>query len=452
MSTVIQAYRFALDPDEAQTAALSSHCGGQRKAFNWGLGRVKASLDQRAAERSYGVPEDQLTPSVNWSAYSLRNDWNAAKHEVAPWWRDNSKEAYASGLANLAEGLNIWNGSRNGKRAGRKAGFPRFKSKHRATPSVRFTTGAFGLVSSDRRHVKLPRIGTVRSHESTRKLARHVEAQRARVRSATVSWRRGRWQVSFSVEIERGEPEPATRGGTVGVDVGVKELAVLSTGETIDNPKHLNQAQTELRRLQRRASRRWTPGLRSDQQSKRWHATQGRIRRLHTYVANARTDGLHKLSTRLTSQFDTVVIENLNVAGMLRNRTLARAIADVGMGELRRQITYKTTWHGRHLVTADRWYPSSKTCSGCGAVKTKLRLSERTFTCDACGLSLDRDYNAARNLAHLAEKVAGGTSSQSCGATINEPAGNPHKTTTPPDVPGSEYRHGKTTPSVAKAA
>lgn len=451
MSTVIQAYRFALDPTEAQTDQIRSHCGGQRKAYNWGLGRIKANLGQRGAERSYGVPENELTPSLNWSAYSLRRDWNGAKDEVAPWWRENSKEAYASGLANLATALGNWNASRRGKRRGAKVRFPRFKGK-RNTASVRFTTGVFGLADSDRRHVKLPRIGTVRTHESTRKLARHVEAGRARIRSATVSYRRGRWQVSFSVEIDRAAPEPATRGGTVGVDVGVKDLAVLSTGDTVPNPKHLDQVQRKLRRLQRKAARQRGPDRRTGQKpSQGWLDTQARINRLHARVANARADGLHKLSTRLCAEFDTVVIEDLNVAGMVRNRSLARHVSDVGMAELRRQIHYKTGWNGRRLVTADRWYPSSKTCSDCGAVKAKLRLSERTFTCESCGYTADRDFNAARNLAALAE-AAGSASTESCAGTVNKPAGNPRKTATPSGVPGSGYRHGKTTPAGAAKA
>jgi putative transposase len=183
---VIQAYRFALDPTPGQDDALRSRCGGRRYAFNWGLARVKAILGQREAERSYGVPADGLTPSVSWSAYGLREEWNLAKDAVAPWWGENSKEACASGLANLAAALTNWDGSRTGKRRGLKVRFPRFKGK-RAGLSCRFTTGAFGLADADRRHVKLPRIGLVRTHESVRKLARHVEQGRARIRSATVS-------------------------------------------------------------------------------------------------------------------------------------------------------------------------------------------------------------------------------------------------------------------------
>jgi putative transposase len=430
VTAVIQAYRFALDPTSEQDVVLRSHCGGQRYAFNWGLALVTAVLDQRNAEASYGIPADQLTPSLNWSAYSLRKLWNQAKITVAPWWAENSKEAYSSGLANLATALGNWNASKNGTRRGPKVRFPRLKGKRHGM-SCRFTTGAFGLAEGDRRHVKLPRIGVVRTHESTRKLARHVERGRARIRSATVSRQSGRWFCSFSVEIIRNDPAPSQPDTVVGVDLGIKSLAVLSTGEVIANPRHLEIALRELRRLQRQAARRRGPDTRSRQQpSQRWRRTQARIAKLHTAVANARRDGLHKLTTRLVRAHGTIVIEDLHVAGMLRNRRLARHIAGVGMGELRRQFEYKTTWSGGAMHLANRWFPSSKTCSGCGVVKTKLRLSERTFRCGECGLVLDRDLNAARTLAKLAAEVTGGTSSPSCGATQNEPEGNPQQTHT----------------------
>jgi putative transposase len=222
--------------------------------------------------------------------------------------------------------------------------------------------------------------------------------------------------VSFSVEITRTDPPPGRRDAVVGVDLGVTSLAVLSTGKVIPNPKHLEVAQRELRRLQRQAARRPGPDRRTGQRpSNRWRKTQARIARLHTAVANARRNGLHRLTTRLANTYGTIVVEDLNVAGMLKNRRLARHLAGVGMGELRRQLDYKTRWRGGRLVVADRWYPSSKTCSACGAVKAKLRLSERTFRCDHCGYTADRDHNAARNLA----------SSHSRWATVNEPDGNP---------------------------
>lgn len=423
--SILQAYRFALDPTPVQESALRSHCGGQRYAFNWGLAQVKANLGQREAERSYGIPDAGLTPSLPWSAYGLRKTWNRAKGDAAPWWGENSKEVYSSGLANLATALANWNASRSGVRRGPKVRFPRFKGKRRAM-SCRFTTGAFGL-ADDRRHVKLPRIGLVRTLESTRKLARHVERGTARIRSATVSYRGGRWHVSFSVEITRPTPPPTQADTAVGVDLGIKSLAVLSTGEIIPNPRHLEVAQRELRRLQRQAARRTGPDKRTRQTpSRRWRTTQARIGRLHTQVANARRDGLHKLSTRLVRTHGMIVVEDLNVSGMTKNRRLARHVAGVGMAELRRQIEYKATWAGVPVHVADRWYPSSKTCSACGVVKAKLRLSERVFRCDQCGLVLDRDLNAARNLAALVEH----TSSASCVVTVNEPDGNPRKTPT----------------------
>nr|WP_307850055.1 IS607 family element RNA-guided endonuclease TnpB [Saccharopolyspora sp. HNM0986] len=433
MTEVIQAYRFALDPDSQQEDQLRSHCGAQRFAYNWGLARVKAVMDQRRAEASYDLPAEELTPSLSWSAYSLRKDWNQAKDDVAPWWSENSKEAYASGLANLATALKNWNHSKNGKRKGPKVEFPRFKGK-RHTWSCRFTTGSFGLADSDRSHVKLPRIGTVRTHESTRKLARHVERGSATIRSATVSFRGGRWFVSFSVKIDRNDPAPADPDRVVGVDLGINSLAVLSTGEVVPNPRHLEAAQKELRRLQRQASRRTGPNRRTRQKpSNRWRKTQVCINRLHAFIANARRDGLHKLSSRLVREHGAIVLEDLNVKGMMSNRRLARHVAGVGMGQFRRQIEYKAAWSGVHTYVASRWYPSSKTCNGCGAVKAKLRLSERTYTCDHCGYRADRDLNAARNLAGLA-------SSPSCGATENEPAGNPRKTT----PGGGGYCHRKT--------
>ncbi|WP_312880377.1 RNA-guided endonuclease TnpB family protein [Actinokineospora xionganensis] len=252
-----------------------------------------------------------------------------------------------------------------------------------------------------------------------------------RIRSATITYRDGRWFCSFSVEIDRRDPAPVRPDSVVGVDLGIKSSAVLSTGEVIANPRHLDVALRELRRLGRQAARRIGPDRRTRQApSARWRKTQARIRRLHTAVANARRDGLHKLSTRLVRTHGVFVLEDLHVAGMIRNRRLARHVAGVGMGELRRQITYKAGWAGGRVHLADRWYPPSKTCSACGVVKAKLRLSERTFHCDQCGFTLDRDLNVARDLAALVDEVAGGMSSPSCGATRNEPDGNPYKTRT----------------------
>jgi transposase len=221
-------------PDPAQERALRSHAGAARAAFNWGLARVKANLGQRDAEKSYGLEGDGLTPPLSWSLYSLRKEWNIAKDEVAPWWGECSKEAFSTGLDQLARALKNWGDSRTGRRKGKPAGFPRFRSRRRARPSVRFTTGA---LRCEARHAVLPRIGRVKLHEDGARLAALVAAGTARVLSVTVRYERGRWHASFTVDTEITRPAPARPDAVVGVDLGIKTLAVLSTGEQIPNPR-----------------------------------------------------------------------------------------------------------------------------------------------------------------------------------------------------------------------
>jgi putative transposase len=390
MTTVTQAYRFALDPTPRQRRALASHCGAARVAYNWGLALVKMRLDERQSDARVQVP---------WSLPDLRLEWNRAKQQVAPWWAENSKEAYNSGLDGLARALKNWADSKNGRRNGRSVGFPRFKKKGRARDACRFTTGAIKVLP-DRKHVQLPRIGVLKTHESTRKLARRLEQGTARILAATISRTADRWYVAFTVEVERAVSASNGKTTVVGVDVGIRHLAVLSTGALpIPNPRALEGSLRALRRVSRELARR-EPG------SGRRYRARHRLARIHGRAANLRRDAMHKLTTTLAAEHGIVVVEQLNVAGMVRNRHLARALSDAGMAELRHQLTYKTIRHGSRLVVADRFYPSSKTCSACGWVKAKLTLAERTFTCEACGLRLDRDLNAARNLAKLAQDVA----------------------------------------------
>lgn len=448
---VHQAYRFALDPNTTQLAALASHAGASRKAFNWALALVKAQLDQRAAEKTYGLTGEQLTPSVSWTLPSLRKAWNQAKPQVAPWWAENSKEAYAAGIRNLVRGLDAWRDSKSGKRQGPKVRFPRFKRKHGAATSCTFTTGVI-RVEADRKHVTLPRLGTIKLHESARKLARRLDVGTARILSATVKLAGGRWYVSFSCEVDRQVGVHTKPDRVVGVDVGIKHLAVLSTGAVIDNLRHLAAASQRLRRLSRRVSRRVSPDRRIGRDpSKRWLKANADRSRAYARVANLRRDGLHKLTTGLATGYATVVVEDLNVAGMVRNRRLAKSIADCGFGAIRTMLGYKTRWGGGRLVTAGRWFPSSKTCSGCGLVKAKLPLRVRTFECDTCGLVLDRDFNAARNLALLAERtgtaVGGDPQPQGCngrGADRKTPLAGRVAVKRPPH-PGTVGRQRPTT-------
>jgi putative transposase len=433
---VVQAFRFALDPNSGQQQALRSHCGAARAAYNWAVSWVSASWWQRRAEESYGVSGQDLTPWRPWSLPALRKEFNQVKKtdpRFCRWWQENSKEAYNTGLAAAAAAFDNYAKSKHGQRKGQRMGVPRHKSKHRARMSCRFTTGTI-RVEADRRHITLPRLGTIRTHESTRKLERRVDNGTARILSATVRPERGRWFVSFQVEIERAQRAPTRPEVTAGVDLGVKCLAVIadSAGEVryVPNPAHYDQAIKQLKRLSRRVSRRQGPDRRTRQTpSKRWLKANAQRNRVHYRVANLRADALHKLTTTITAQYATVVVEDLNVAGMLKNRRLARKVADAGFGEIRRQITYKTGWAGGHTVVADRWYPSSKTCSGCGAVKAKLPLHVRTYHCDTCRLVLDRDENAARNLAALAAATGTGVAGDQ-DAQASKPRGADQKTRT----------------------
>lgn len=379
-----QAYRFALDPTPAQLRALASHAGAARFAHNHMLALVKAVMDQRAAERSYDIPEDWLTPVLGWSLPALRKVWNQRKPSCAPWWSENSKEAYNTGLDGLARGLDAWSTSRKGERAARPVGFPRFKAA-RAPRSVRFTTGVI-RIQAERRHVTLPRLGAVRTHGSTRKLARRIEAGTARILSATVRQdSAGRWYCALqTLVVDKARPAHARRSPhrVVGVDVGVKadSLLVVATpgGTEIDRvaaPKSLTAAQARLRALQRRAARQHGPhdqqGRARRQPSKRWRKTQARIGRTHAHAAAVRHDVLHRATTALAQQHDVVVVETLNAAGMRakggpRKRGLNRALADAALAEIRHMLGYKTRWYGSSLVSADRYFPSSKTCTACG--------------------------------------------------------------------------------------
>ena len=392
------AVKVALDPTPTQERLLLSHAGAARFAFNAGLAHVKDALD--AGEK----PE--------WSFYSLRKWWNSNKDALAVsddgviWWHENSKEAYSSGLEALAKGLSNWAKSRKGERKGRRVGFPRFKAKDRVTPRFAYTTGSFGLIQGDPKALKLPRVGRVHCMEDVT-----TRVGDARVLRMTVSQRAGRWYAALTVERDNKPATKPPKGGAVGVDLGVKTLATLSDGTVIPNPRALNTRLKALRKAQQALSRK-TKG------SARRRKVQERVACLHARVADVRADAINKATTMIARTYSVVCIEDLNVAGMMKNRRLARSVSDASLGEFRRQLDYKTARTGARLHVIDRWYPSSKTCSACGAVKAKLSLSERVYRCDACGLSIDRDLNAAINIkvagsAPETQNAHGGTGSRS---------------------------------------
>src|ERR1017187_4633915 len=414
--TVIHAYRFALDPSRTQQRALRSHAGAARFAWNWGLAQCHERYD---AERRW------------YSAGELHRMWNRAKKAdpALAWWTENSKCCYQESFRDLDRALRDFIASKKGLRKGRRLGFPRFKKRGRCRDSFRFT-GSMCCVGAS---VTLPREGTIATHESTRTLARRLEAGTARILSATVSRTAQRWHVSFTVEVQRAIPARHARpGSAIGVDLGVKALLTGAddTGRIfiVEGPKALWSSLRQLRRASRACSRK-ARGAANRRKA------AARLARIHARVANVRADSLHNATTTLARQYETIVAEDLNITGMLANRRLARAVADQGFGAARRMLGYKTAWHGGQLITASRWYPSSKTCSACGAVKTKLSLSERTFTCGTCGLAADRDVNAARNLLKLA--ASGAESQNACGPQVR---------------PGHAGRRGmKQEPGTAKA-
>ena len=378
---MFEAVKVALDPTPAQERLMLSHAGAARFTYNAALAHVKAALE--AGEK----PE--------WSFYSLQHWWNANKDVLAvdsdgvPWWRENSKEAANTGLRSLASALLNWSKSRKGKRKGRRVGFPKFKSKDRETPRFSYSTsgpGTGGLIKGDPKALWLPRIGRVHCMENVT-----ARVDGVRVIRMTISRRAGRWYAALTVERDDQTMKQAPKGGAVGIDLGIKDLATLSDGTVIPNPHSLKTGERQLRRAQKALSRK-TKG------SKRRAKARERVARIHARIANRRHDALNKLTTMLSRTYSDISIEDLNVAGMVKNHRLAKAVSDASFFELRRQLEYKTAKTGARLHFVDRWYPSSKTCSNCGSVKTKLSLTERTYKCEHCGLVIDRDLNAAINI------------------------------------------------------
>lgn len=415
-------FRFTLDVEAAEHRRLLAHAGAFRLAFNHHIARVRANLDQRAAERSYGLAEADLTPALSWSKVSFINEMNAWKDGRASdaptsvdddgnqtrglsWRHEVSADVFETASVNAAQALSNWAASRRGARDGASVGFPRFKSKHRTTPTFRlrakYSEGSPAPVRPvGPKALRFPKIGELGVRETTRQLRRMLKGGRFHVYAACFRYERGRWTVS--VTGVAAQLHHARRGGDrcsprVGLDLGVKTLAVAADADgdlrhRWEGVKALTHAQERLR-LANQAFARTKQGSNG-----RKKAAQ-RLGKIHGRVAALRSALLHEITGTLARNHASIVIEDLNVAGMVQNRKLARHIADASFGELRRQLQYKSAWHGTQLVIADRWYPSSKTCSGCAALKTDLALADRTYRCDACGLAIDRDLNAAINLA-----------------------------------------------------
>jgi putative transposase len=436
----VQAFQFALDPTPAQAACVRRQFGGRRYARNWAVRILKADL---ARYRAAGQETDR--PSLP----GLRKRWNQVKDVECvdagtgqAWWPEISKEAFADGIKAGVDAYWNWQTSRAGNRAGRRVGFPKFAKKGRDRDRVTFTTGAI-RVEPDRRHVTLPRIGTVRTHENTRRLERLITKNRGRILAATVSRKGTRLIVAFRVLIQRPQqPKVTDPDSRVGVDVGVRVLATVANNhgtvtERVPNPRPLKAALTELQHLGRERSRR-------TKDSSRYRQTQQQITRLHRRVADIRAHHIHVLTTKLAKTHGEIVVEGLDAAGMLRQKGLTgararrRGLSDSALGETRRQLGYKTSWYQSSLVVADRWYPSSKTCHRCQSVQD-IGWAEH-WTCRSCGVTHQRDDNAAINLARYEEASPAGASVVGpVGAAVKRGA---DRKTGPRPAGGDETRKG----------
>jgi putative transposase len=349
-----------------QATYFAKACGVARFAYNWALAEWKR-LYESGNQVSEGI---------------LRKRLNEIKKEQFPWMLEVTKCAPQLAIMN-----NLNNAFKNFFE--KRAEFPKFHKKG-INDSFSISNDHFNV---DGYFVHIPKLGQVRLAESLR--------FDGKILAATVSRRADKWFISIQVELTD-ESTHTCKNQAVGVDFGVCSLAALSDGTIIQSSKASRKYGKKLRRLNQELSRR--KGARKGElKSANFKKTKLKIAKLYAKMADLRADETHKLTTMLTQNYSLIGIEDLNVKGMMANHNLARSIADAALSDARRQLEYKSEVSGSRIVVADRWFPSSKTCSCCGAVKESLLLSERTFRCEVCGFDCDRDENAAKNLKNYAQ-------------------------------------------------
>ncbi|MDR2787916.1 MAG: transposase [Candidatus Accumulibacter sp.] len=392
-------HRIQLNPTSAQADYLARACGTARKVWNWGLCEWN---------RQYAAG---LRPN----AMALKKQFNAIKYadpqwldkDGMPWLRTIHRDAHAQPFAHLAK---AWSRFFADLKSGTPAHAPQFKKKGRCRDSFYVANDKFSICGQT---VRLPKVGEISMRERLRFTGK--------VLGATVSRQADRWHVAVQVDVPDAEAlKHRTGNGVVGVDLGIKAAATLSTGEVIHSPRPLRAALRRVKIRGRRVSRkletariaagfkrggRLPKGTRFPVSNNR-KKSKLELARTHARIAHLRADFTHKLTTRLCRENQAVVIEDLHVKGMLANDKLARAISDVGFGQIRQQIAYKAKRHETRRVVADRWYPSSRLCSVCGRKNEALTLKDREWTCPECGTHHERDVNAALNLKRLATATA----------------------------------------------
>lgn len=405
---VVQAYRFGLAPTPAQQRMFHSHAGAARFAYNWGLTAIQEVLEERAEKKAAGLAEADL-PNVP-SHFDLCKWWVRHKDtdpELA-WVPQNASRTYEAALRDAhAAWANFF---RTRRSSGRRWGRPRFRSRRRSKRSFQIDSRQ-AFKGSDNRHMWVPRVGVVRTCESTRKLTRRLRAGTATLVRGTISQHSdGRWYVAFTVTVNRqirtGPSARQRAGGVIGLDLGVRSVAVDSRGTMYPNPQPLAGAQARLARAQRVLSRR-TAGSARRERARRV------VGRIHARVAHLRLDAAHKLTSDLVHGHAVIGVEGWDVAETLARgskdvprhvrRRRNRELSDTGIGMIRGQLQSKAQWYGSTVVVVDRNVPTGRTCHACGTVRTKpVPPAYDEFRCPSCGWVGDRRVNTARVVAALA--------------------------------------------------
>lgn len=383
------AYRCRAYPDEAQQAVLARTFGCVRVVWNRTLAGRHARYAAERRGTSYAETDRALTAMKRDPGLAFLREVSSVPLQQALRHQHKAFSAFFT----------------------KRARYPRFKSR-RSRQSAHYTRSAFSMRGGELRLAKMT--GPLRFVWTWPDVEMTVLDPAMVIVSREPD---GRWYVTFTVDTSNPEPLPAT-GHAVGVDLGVKDFAVTSDGERIANPRHLDRKARNLARYQRRMAR-------CRKGSANRAKAAAKVARAHRKVRSARRDFLHRASTTLVRSADTIVIEDLNVFGMIRNRHLARVISDCGWGLFRRQLEYKCQRARRELVVIGRWYPSSKTCSTCGHLLAKLSLGTRHWTCPACRARHDRDINAAKNILAAGLAVARGSLGEACGAGVRHRGTSP---------------------------
>lgn len=383
-------HKIELIPNNQHITYFKKAFGCSRLAYNWGLAKWQEYYKQ-------GIKRSHL---------ELKKEFNSIKKEQFPFVYEVTKYATQQPFLNLNKAFQTF--FRDLKQG--KISYPRFKKKKDNQGSfylggdiVRFKT------RNSKHYIKIPNLGSVKLREKLR--------FNGKIHSCTISQKAHRFYASFSVEVTEKEfarthkaCKPTQEG--LGIDVGLKSFVSLSNGLSIKAPKPLDKLTRRLKRVSRQLVKKQHPKTKGEvlqgvKKSRNYLKQSVRLNTLHQRIANVRKDFLHKLTSSLVRHYAYFGIESLNVKGMMKNHSLAKAIGDVSFYEFKRQLQYKSNYHKRQVIEAHRFYPSSKTCSKCGNIKDTLTLKERIYQCESCGLRIDRDYNASINLYKLIQQEIG---------------------------------------------